>query len=38
MAKPRVALDLEIPSDVKYIEGVVELATAKVSRASCSSP
>ena len=27
MAKPRVALDIEIPSDVKYIEGVVELAT-----------
>jgi serine/threonine-protein kinase RsbW len=27
MAKPRVALDLEIPSDVKYIEHVVELAT-----------
>lgn len=26
MAKPRVALDVEIPSDVKYIEGVVELA------------
>jgi serine/threonine-protein kinase RsbW len=27
MAKPRVALDIEIPSDVKYIEHVVELAT-----------
>ena len=27
MAKPRVALDIEIPSDVKYIEEVVELAT-----------
>jgi serine/threonine-protein kinase RsbW len=27
MAKPRVALDVEIPSDVKYIEHVVELAT-----------
>ena len=27
MAKPRVALDVEIPSDVKYIEEVVELAT-----------
>jgi len=27
MAKPRVALDIEIPSDVKYIEKVVELAT-----------
>lgn len=27
MAKPRVALDIEIPSDVKYIEQVVELAT-----------
>ena len=29
MAKPRVALDVEIPSDVSYIEGVVELATRK---------
>ena len=29
MAKSRVALDVEIPSDVKYIEGVVELATRK---------
>ena len=29
MAKPRVALDVEIPSDVKYIEGAVELATRK---------
>jgi len=27
MAKPRVAIDIEIPSDVKYIEHVVELAT-----------
>jgi len=27
MAKPRVALDVEIPSDVNYIEQVVELAT-----------
>lgn len=27
MGKPRVALDIEIPSDVKYIEQVVELAT-----------
>jgi serine/threonine-protein kinase RsbW len=27
MARPRVALDVEIPSDVKYIEEVVELAT-----------
>jgi serine/threonine-protein kinase RsbW len=27
MAKPRVALDVEIPSDVKYIEEVVELAS-----------
>ena len=27
MANPRVALDVEIPSDVKYIEQVVELAT-----------
>lgn len=27
MAKPRVALDVQIPSDVKYIEQVVELAT-----------
>ena len=26
MANPRVALDVEIPSDVKYIEEVVELA------------
>ncbi|HEX2723870.1 MAG TPA: ATP-binding protein [Gemmatimonadaceae bacterium] len=29
MAKPHVALDVEIPSDVRYIEGVVELATRK---------
>jgi serine/threonine-protein kinase RsbW len=27
MAKPHVALDVEIPSDVHYIEGVIELAT-----------
>jgi len=27
MGKPRVAIDVEIPSDVKYIEDVVELAT-----------
>jgi len=29
MAKSRVALDVRIPSDVQYIEGVVELATRK---------
>lgn len=29
MGKSHVALDVEIPSDVKYIEGVVELATRK---------
>ena len=29
MAKSHVALDVEIPSDVKYIEGVIELATRK---------
>lgn len=29
MPKPRVAMDVEIPSDVKYIEDVVELATRK---------
>jgi serine/threonine-protein kinase RsbW len=29
MAKSRVAMDVEIPSDVKYIEDVVELATRK---------
>ena len=29
MANPRVALDVEIPSDVKYIEEVVELATLR---------
>jgi serine/threonine-protein kinase RsbW len=29
MGKSRVALDVEIPSDVRYIEGVVELATRK---------
>ncbi len=27
MDQPRVALDIEIPSDVKYIEGAVALAT-----------
>ena len=27
MADSRVAFDLQIPSDVEYIEGVVELAT-----------
>lgn len=29
MAEPRVALDIEIPSDVSYIEGVVELAAKR---------
>jgi serine/threonine-protein kinase RsbW len=29
MGGPHVALDVEIPSDVKYIEGVIELATRK---------
>jgi serine/threonine-protein kinase RsbW len=29
MDKPHVALDVEIPSDVSYIEEVVELATQK---------
>ncbi len=29
MGNGRVALDVEIPSDVSYIEGVVELATRK---------
>ena len=29
MGKPHVALDVEIPSDVKYIDGVIELATRK---------
>ena len=29
MGKSHVALDVEIPSDVKYIEDVVELATRK---------
>ncbi|HEU4878164.1 MAG TPA: ATP-binding protein [Gemmatimonadaceae bacterium] len=29
MGKSHVALDVEIPSDVRYIEGVVELATRK---------
>ena len=29
MAKSHVALDIEIPSDVKYIESVIELATRK---------
>jgi len=41
MAESRVAFDLQIPSDVEYIEGVVELATQrcrelKVSPAKCS--
>jgi serine/threonine-protein kinase RsbW len=29
MGSPRVALDVEIPSDVSYIEGVVELAAKR---------
>ena len=29
MAESRVAFDLQIPSDVEYIEGVVELATQR---------
>ncbi len=29
MANPRVAIDVEIPSDVRYIEEVVELATRR---------
>jgi serine/threonine-protein kinase RsbW len=29
MGKPRVALDVEIPSDVKYIDEVIELAARK---------
>lgn len=29
MSGSEVALDVEIPSDVKYIEGVIELATRK---------
>lgn len=29
MAEPRVALDVEIPSDVRYIEEVVELAARR---------
>ena len=29
MGKSRVALDIEIPSDVSYIEGVVELAARR---------
>ena len=29
MGKARVALDVEIPSDVKYIDEVIELATRK---------
>jgi len=41
MAEPRVAFDLEIPSDVEYIEGVVELARQrcrelKLSPTKCS--
>lgn len=37
MADSRVALDVEIPSDVKYIEGVVELATRKCRELSIPS-
>ena len=29
MAKSNVALDVKIPSDVRYIDGVIELATRK---------
>jgi serine/threonine-protein kinase RsbW len=29
MGKSHVALDVQIPSDVRYIEGVIELATRK---------
>ncbi|MDQ3083066.1 MAG: ATP-binding protein [Gemmatimonadota bacterium] len=29
MGRSRVAMDVQIPSDVRYIEGVVELATQK---------
>jgi serine/threonine-protein kinase RsbW len=41
MAEPRVAFDLQIPSDVDYIEGVVELARQrcrelKLSPTKCS--
>jgi serine/threonine-protein kinase RsbW len=41
MGESRVAFDLEIPSDVEYIEGVVELARQrcrelKISPAKCS--
>jgi serine/threonine-protein kinase RsbW len=41
MADPRVAFDLQIPSDVEYIEGVVELARQrcrelKLSPTKCS--
>jgi serine/threonine-protein kinase RsbW len=41
MAETRVAFDLQIPSDVEYIEGVVELATQrcrelKLSPGKCS--
>ena len=41
MAESRVAFDLQIPSDVEYIEGVVELARQrcrelKLSPAKCS--
>jgi serine/threonine-protein kinase RsbW len=41
MAESRVAFDLQIPSDVEYIEGVVELARQrcrelKISPAKCS--
>lgn len=38
MAKSRVAMDVEIPSDVKYIEGVVELATEKCRELRIPSP
>jgi serine/threonine-protein kinase RsbW len=41
MADPRVAFDLQIPSDVEYIEGVVDLASQrcrelKLSPTKCS--
>ncbi len=37
MARSRVALDVEIPSDVKYIDGVVELAAQKCRELSIPS-
>ena len=37
MADSQVALDVEIPSDVKYIEGVIELATRKCRELSIPS-